>query len=331
MRRLSLTHRKPPETFCGESSVLKVGSFISDANNRLRTCSFCLLLTISLSITGLFSSANAIADDNLIAHQLFTEGRYAEAAEIFTDPAWKGTALYRSSQWWRAAEAFVRADDADSIFNLGNSYVMLGYYELALDAYLTAIKKRPDFASALFNADLMRQLLAAGQNGEATGLLKPGKEEIETIASEDEDVRSGEGGDESTSEDTENKKDQGDREGDTDDRAATPTATAAGESDEAGSDKTPGFDEQEPGGDVKGSESEPTQEVSPASASEGDDTTPSDVTAGIRTPLQTLQATDQWLNQINHDAGKFLKAQIELEARRRKAAGQAPPAGGSQW
>ncbi len=51
------------------------------------------------------------ADDNLLAHRLFEAGDFVRAAEIFTDPAWKGVALYRSDQWWRAAEAFVRAND----------------------------------------------------------------------------------------------------------------------------------------------------------------------------------------------------------------------------
>ena len=58
--------------------------------------------------------ATVHADDNLIAHRLFQQEDYAEAAEIYTNPAWKGVALYQSNQWWRAAEAFVRADDHKS-------------------------------------------------------------------------------------------------------------------------------------------------------------------------------------------------------------------------
>jgi len=99
---------------------------------------------------------NAMANDNLIAHRLFKQERFAEAAEIFTDPSWKGIALYRSAQWWRAAEAFIRADDPQSLHNLGNTYVKLGFYELALEAYLAALKKQTDFEDARFNADLMR-------------------------------------------------------------------------------------------------------------------------------------------------------------------------------
>ncbi len=284
---------------------------------------FSVLLTLALV-------ANAEGNDNRIAHELYQQQRYAEAAEIFTDPAWKGVALYRSAQWWRAAEAFVRADDADSLFNLGNSYVQLGYYELALDAYLAAIDKQSDFSDAHFNADLMRELLSSNEDGESQIHTRPGTEEIDQLESDDEDAGTGKEGEEKTNEKPDEAQGN-DRAGKTDNRGPNPDATAGGDSDESGSDETPGVDEPDDGGNVQGTESEPTQDQAPASASEGKNETPADVSAGLRAKLESEQATEQWLNQIQHSPAKYLKAQIELEAKRRRAAGQAPPAGGSQW
>ncbi len=301
-----------------------IGHYLPDCRV---TCNRFILLFVLLSAVGVVFADN---NDDLIAHKLFKQQRYAEAAEIFTDPAWKGVALYRSSQWWRAAEAFVRADNADSFFNLGNAYVQLGYYELALDAYLGAAKKRSDFSDAEFNAELMRKLLSQDKEEESQGLLKPGAQEIEQIESGDDETGSGKEGDENSSDKPDNKQGD-DREGDTDNEGPNPDATAGGNSSESGSDKTPGQQEPDTGGNVKGTEAEPTQEQSPASASEGKNEQLSDITAGIRTQLETEQATVQWLNQIENDPGKYLKAQIELETKRRKAAGQSPPAGGSQW
>lgn len=292
-------------------------------------CLYTMLLAGALVVTSI-SFADANNNDNVIAHELFRQMRYAEAAEIFTDPAWKGVALYRSSQWWRAAEAFVRADDADSLFNLGNCYVQLGYYELALDAYLAATEKRTGFTDAEFNADLMRELLSLDSEGESKGLLKPETEEIEQFESDDDQTSLGKEGEEASN-DTPDKKEGDDRAGDTDNRGPSPDATAGGDSNERGSDKTPGQQATDAGGNVKGTESEPTQDQSPASASEGRNEPSSDITVGMRTQLESEQATVQWLNQIKNDPGKFLKAQIELETRRRQAAGQSPPAGGSQW
>lgn len=286
-----------------------------------------LLLSLVLSLTLISSVA---ANDNRIAHELYQQQRFAEAAEIFTDPAWKGIALYRSAQWWRAAEAFVRADDADSLFNLGNSYVQLGYYELALDAYLAAIDKQSNFADAQFNAELMRKLLSADGDAESQNQLRPGTEEIDQLESEDENAGTGKEGEEKTNEKPDETQGN-DRAGKTDNRGPNPDATAGGDSDESGSDETPGVDEPDDGGNVQGTESEPTQDQAPSSASEGKEDTLADVSAGLRAKLESGQATEQWLNQIQHNPTKYLKAQIELEAKRRRVTGQAPPAGGSQW
>jgi len=53
--------------------------------------------------------------------------------------------------------------------------------------------------------------------------------------------------------------------------------------------------------------------------------------AGLRTQIEQQQATQQWLNQINHDPYRFLQLRIQLESERRQAAGQSAPAGGSAW
>ena len=138
----------------------------------------CLILTAMIAMA-LFKTAQA--DDNLIAHRLFEQEKFAEAAEIYTDPAWKGIALYNSSQWWRAAEAFVRADDHMSLHNLGNTYVRMGYYALALEAYQMALTKQPDFEDADFNAEIMRQLLSLDEEQRGQSALQRKGEEIDRV------------------------------------------------------------------------------------------------------------------------------------------------------
>ncbi len=57
----------------------------------------------------------------------------------------------------------------------------------------------------------------------------------------------------------------------------------------------------------------------------------SDQAAGMRTRLEAEQATRQWLNRIVDRPERFLKARIELEARRRKESGTAPETGADAW
>lgn len=283
---------------------------------------------VSIVVFGLVSSASA--NDDLVAHRLFEAGRFAEAAEIYTDPAWKGVAFYRSAQWWRAAEAFVRSDDADSLFNLGNTYVKLGYYALALDAYNAALSRQPEFEDAVFNRDLMRALLATDEENDSEAATTQQGEKIDQIDSE-----SGDSGDSSEGEDddADNRSDQNsDREGDTDDRGASPDAVSPGSSSEAGSDKTLKQQEAESGGVVKGTESEDyDSQDAPSGGSEGKKTTEESRAGGSRTELLETQAREQFLNQIHHDLRKYLRTRIEAEISLRAQKGQAAAEGGSQW
>ena len=272
----------------------------------------------------------ANADDNLIAHRLLQQENYAEAAEIYTDPAWKGIALYQSNQWWRAAEAFVRANDHKSMHNLGNTYVKMGYYALALEAYQMALSMEPDFEDSLVNADLMRQILSLEQDESGQSELQRKGEEIDRVESDGQELPGGSS--EEGSDKPQEPEDNGeDRAGNTDDRGPAPDAKAAGDSAEAGSDKTLEDDGSPEGGATKGTESEPVNENNASTGAEGKESASDAQAASIRARLEAKQANEQWLNQINHDEKKYLAKKIELEMQRRKAAGESAPQGGSSW
>jgi len=281
----------------------------------------CLLLSGSVAYS---------ADDNIIAHELFSQGNYAQAAEIFTDPAWKGVALYRSEQWWRAAEAFVRADDALSQYNLGNSYVQLSYYELALDAYLRALSINPDFSDAEHNANIMRQLIAA-KNNEQSGqqALQSQQNEIDRVESESEEQPGNAG-------DGEEQNKQGDNKtGSEEASTKVEKKSADAQDDSEGGNKSEQTMEEQTGdpgaGNVQGARDNSEAEERPSGGSEADVAENDSQSSGRRTELEQKQATEQWLNQINHAPYRFLQSRIELESARRQKAGQAAPAGGSAW
>ncbi len=275
-------------------------------------------------------AAPAWSDDNLIAHRLFEQQRYAEAAEIFTNPAWKGISLYNSSQWWRAAEAFIRADDYKSMHNLGNTYVKMGYYALALEAYQMSLSKKPDFSDAQINAELMLKLLALEQDQRGESAIQRRGEEIDRVESEGDEQPGGSS--EEGFDKPDGEEDNGeDREGDTDSRGASPEAVTAGDSGEAGSDKTLEDDGSPEGGNTKGTETESDGENNPSTGAEGKESTSEAQAASLRATLESAQANEQWLNQINHNAEKYLRRKIELEMARRKAAGKSAPQGGDLW
>lgn len=292
---------------------------------RISTLTLCLLCYV-VPVTHVEA-----ADDNLLAYRLFNEGRYAQAAEIFSDPAWKGLALYRSSQWWRAAEAFVRANDALSAYNLGNTYVQLGYYALALEAYQQALALDSSLEDAQHNADIMRKLLAEDeQERQRSGRQSSGTEIERLDSDEPDDGGQGEGGEEQTQ--------KGDNApGESSDDGTQPIGkeqqAQAGLGGEASdNNQRPDDPNGEGSGAIDGKAADEDQpDGRPSGGSETDEPREEAAAAGVRTELETEQATTQWLNRIQHNPQLFLQRRLKLEQQRRRAAGQSPPQGGSTW
>lgn len=272
------------------------------------------------------------ADESLLAYRLFEQGKYAQAAEIFTDPAWKGIALYRSSQWWRAAEAFVRANDPVSAYNLGNSYVQLGYYALALEAYQRALALDPSLDDAQHNADIMRALLADERDEQQRGGRQPDSNEIDQLDVDSPPEQSGksETGEQS---DAEGDNAPGESTDDGQQTAGTDQQAQAGKGGEAGDQEPrPETDDTDGSGAIDGEPDDAAPEAGrPSGGSDTEAPSTESAAAGLRTSLETEQATTQWLNRIEHDSQLFLQRRLRLEQRRRNAAGQSPPQGGSSW
>lgn len=259
------------------------------------------------------------------------QGNFAQAAEIFTDPAWKGLALYRSSQWWRAAEAFIRANDAVSAYNLGNCYVQLGYYALALEAYQQALSIDPLLENAEHNAEIMRKILTSDEEDEQRSGRESSANEIERLDSENpDDASQGEGG-EQQSEKGENTP--GESSDDGTESIGNEQDAQAGLGGETSEDnKRPDDPQGEGSGAIDGQAAEPDQQTGkPSGGSETTEPLTASAAAGVRSTLETEQATTQWLNQIQHNPKEFLQRRLKLEQQRRRAAGQSAPQGGSTW
>jgi len=273
----------------------------------------------------------AATDENLLAHRLFAEGRYGEAAEIFTDPAWKGVAFYRSAQWWRAADAFVRADDAASAHNLGNAYVKLGYYALALQAYQRALALEPALEQARFNADLMRRILALSEDDGQSGGATRSDDEIERLSTDAEtpaDAGRGQGGEEES--DTASEE-QGPGEAGTGRESDETRQDAEQIEQERAEDGEKRRQNDEGSGSVNGIGGDDMMSNPGGGQAESSDTGTLSESAARRSDIESEQATEQWLNRIAHDPREFLARRIALESRRRQATGKQAPEGGSGW
>lgn len=99
--------------------------------------------------------------DDQQAQRLFDKGEYEKAAKKFSSPEYIGAALYLAGDFEGAASVFGRSSSAEASFNRGNSLVMLGQYEGAMEAFQHALIKKPGWPEAQQNLEIVRLRMAA--------------------------------------------------------------------------------------------------------------------------------------------------------------------------
>ncbi len=101
------------------------------------------------------------------AARALSEDDAQRAAELFQDPAWKGTAAFRHQDFEGAARSFARINDPTGLYNLGNSLAHNNQFEEALAAYERALLLDPALEDAAFNRDIVKKLLEQQQQSQA--------------------------------------------------------------------------------------------------------------------------------------------------------------------
>lgn len=81
------------------------------------------------------------------------------AAQQFTDPLWRATALYLAEDYGAAAQLFAQIDSPAAHYNRGNALALAGLLEEAVQAYQQALSQAPDMLAAQFNLDVVEGVL----------------------------------------------------------------------------------------------------------------------------------------------------------------------------
>lgn len=100
------------------------------------------------------------------AQRLLEEGSAADAASIFDDPNWRAVANYRAGEYGGSAAGFAEIEDVESLYNLGNALAKLGEFESAIGAFEEVLEQNPDDEDALYNRDLLKDMLEQQQDSE---------------------------------------------------------------------------------------------------------------------------------------------------------------------
>ena len=95
--------------------------------------------------------------------ELQDAGKYKQAAEKFSEPAWKAAALYRQGEYEKAEQQYAKLESADAQYNLGNSFAKQGKLQEALKAYDNVLTRMPEHEDARHNREIIEKLLKQQQ------------------------------------------------------------------------------------------------------------------------------------------------------------------------
>ncbi|WP_161569605.1 tetratricopeptide repeat protein [Veronia nyctiphanis] len=112
----------------------------------------------STSLVPTSISAHFTNDDQR-AYQLYVNGQYDEAALLFSDPDWRGIALYKLGLFDAAIKTLEGRSNVISQYNLGNAYVRAGEFEKAISSYQAVLEKEPSHPSAIYNLNMLLDAL----------------------------------------------------------------------------------------------------------------------------------------------------------------------------
>ena len=103
---------------------------------------------------------------NQQAKEAFDNGDYDTAVSLFTDPKWLAAANYDAKNFQKSAQIFNSIDDGDSLYNYANSLAKSGQLKKALEIYNEVIDLENKPEDAIYNRDLIMNLLKEQESKE---------------------------------------------------------------------------------------------------------------------------------------------------------------------
>jgi len=230
------------------------------------------------------------------AQREFDDGKAMEAGELFEDPVWRAVAKYRAAEYGPSAAGFGNQEDTENLYNLGNALARLGEFETAIDAYEQVLEVEPDMEDALYNRDLLKDLLEQNQDSQG------GEQGNQENASE-----SGGGAQQSEGQ---SQSDQSGQEGATGEQGAE---GEQGESSVRDQENVNQEDLEAIQAELERAAQEAQQQPGEAQEQQG----MSEVDAEqMRRAQEQRQAMEQWLRRIPNDPGGLLRRKFRYQYQR---------------
>ena len=224
------------------------------------------------------------------AKEAMESGDYDKAIELFEDSEWLAAAHYKAGNYRQSANGYNNNSNIDHLYNHANSLAKIGQFEEAIENYEKVIAEEPNAEDALYNLNLLKDLLSENQSSEENNDDGQSSEEASTGEQSQQ-----QNGDESEQSDNEGNSKTGDS-GDESD--ANPNQKLSNEEDIEAIEK-----ELERAAE-ENSNQKPQQEDNSESGIEG------------RMAQEQQQAMEQWLRRIQDDPGGLLRRKFRYQYQR---------------
>ena len=224
------------------------------------------------------------------AKEAMESGDYDKAIELFEDSEWLAAAHYKAGNYRQSANGYNNNSDIDHLYNHANSLAKIGQFEEAIENYEQVIAEEPNAEDALYNLNLLKDLLSENQSSEKNNDDGQSSDEASTGEQSQQ-----ENGDESEQSDNEGNSKTGDSDDESD---ANPNYKLSNEEDIEAIEK-----ELERAAE-ENSNQEPQQEDNNESGIEG------------RMAQEQQQAMEQWLRRIPDDPGGLLRRKFRYQYQR---------------
>ena len=224
------------------------------------------------------------------AKEAMESGDYDKAIELFEDSEWLAAAHYKAGNYRQSANGYNNNSNIDHLYNHANSLAKIGQFEEAIENYEKVIAEEPNAEDALYNLNLLKDLLSENQSSEENN--DDGQSSKEASTGEQSQQQNG---DESEQSDNEGNSKTGDSDDESD---ANPNQKLSNEEDIEAIEK-----ELERAAE-ENSNQEPQQEDNNESGIEG------------RMAQEQQQAMEQWLRRIPDDPGGLLRRKFRYQYQR---------------
>ena len=224
------------------------------------------------------------------AKEAMESGDYDKAIELFEDSEWLAAAHYKAGNYRQSANGYNNNSNIDHLYNYANSLAKIGQFEEAIENYEKVIAEEPNADDALYNLNLLKDLLSENQSSEENNDDGQSSEEASTGEQSQQ-----QNGDESEQSDNEGNSRTGDSDSESD---ANPNRKLSNEEDIEAIEK-----ELERAAE-ENSNQESQQEDNNESGIEG------------RMAQEQQQAMEQWLRRIPDDPGGLLRRKFRYQYQR---------------